>query len=383
MRFCIISGACLSRTHGTGAQLLRIFAPVDKSLFHLYYSSYFGLSQLNNSFLLEDPRYWKPLRGKRLLIKLQQILRLSWWQGNKVRRRLIQSLIKSHNLKYDVAYVVVVSEEEAQRAVSLLQCLNCPYVVNIMDLLHVDGLIPDTMIGFKKLLKNASFTNVLTPEIKTEVEKFEVDKIEIVPFCQDPSPLLSQPPSSTQNLRIIITGAIHKSGADLIAQAWPGLLEKYADIELIYLGTSLDKLPASLKQIVNYPGYISDPEEYQQILVKSHLAYLPGPREMDCYGRFSIPSRLSDFFMAGLPILANVAPSSATENFLKPLVPDCVQFTRTSTELLQAIEYFTCSDSTWQQASKKARTFAMENLSVEVIRRRVFERLLEASKLRH
>lgn len=378
MKLCIISGAGLCKTHGTGAQLLRIFASGNTPFFHFYHSSGFGKSQYDRSFLLEDPRYWKPRRGKRLLTKIQQFLHLSWWQGNQVRKRLFRSLINSNQLKCDVAYVVVVDEREAQRGASLLEHLDCPYIVNIMDLLHPDGLVPNAMPGFKKLLENATSIVTLNPEIKAEVEKFKVKEVEVIPFCQEITSFATQPPSE-RGIRIVITGFVHQGSANFIADAWSKLTQRFPGIELVYLGPSFDRLPDSFKKIARYGGYVSD-EEYQYTLATSHLAYLPGPIEMDCFGRFSIPSRLSDFFMAGLPVLANIAVGSATENFLKPLVPDCVHFTRTKKELLNAIESLTGSDEKWLNASQTARTFARSHLSEDIIRSRILEKLLISSQ---
>ena len=149
MRVCIISGLGMVKSHGTGAQLLRLFDASNTPFFHFYFTSWhYGKSVCDNSFALEEPAKWPWYRGRRFMARLERFLKISWWDGNNaVRAVKLQAFLKSHDLKADVAYVIVASEDEAQRAVSLLQHLQCPYVVHLMDLVHQQGLIPEAMPG--------------------------------------------------------------------------------------------------------------------------------------------------------------------------------------------------------------------------------------------
>jgi len=370
----------MSRSHGTGAQVLRIFQEGNLPFFHLYWTSiYWGRSECSGSFCLEDPRYWPWRRGRGFITWLQRLTRLSWWQGNQIDPGKIQALIQAEQLFCDVAYVVVVSEDEAQRAVSLLKHLACPYVVNIMDIVHADGLNPADMPGFRQLLTQAAEVLSLNQAIKAEVEKFGISHMEILPFAQDVTQPTLAAPKPGLPLRIVMVGAVHDRGLQLLTQTWSSLVQHYPKVELVYLGRHFHTLPPFLQKVTQHPGMVSV-ETYNSILATCHLAYLTGPSELNCFGRFSIPSRLSDFFMVGLPVLACVALGSATKQFLDPLVPHCVRYTNKSSELLQAIEDFTSSEKRWQAASQQACTFALENLSLDVVRTRILERLASACK---
>ena len=55
------------------------------------------------------------------------------------------------------------------------------------------------------------------------------------------------------------------------------------------------------------------------MLTSMHLAYLPGPDgnpAEDCIARFSFPSRLTDYFWHGLPVVGPLFGNSATAQVL-------------------------------------------------------------------
>lgn len=375
MQVCLITGPALASTHGTGAQILRIFGQSGLLFFHLYWSLLRGRSEINNSHRLEDPLHWPWYKGRRFVSKVERLLGVSWWNGNTVRVNKFRALLKARRLDCDVAYVSVSNEDEAQRAVSLLKHLNCPYVVHIWDICHPGGLDPETMTGYSQLFKGAFASLALNDAIKAQVERFSVSNVEIVSFGQEVTPETANPPAPGQTLRILITGSLYPKGLNLIERCWPSLA-KNRQIDLIYVGAHSTAIPESLRPFMTDRGYVSD-AEYQDIVRTSHVAYLTGPSELDFLGRFSVPSRLSDFLMAGLPVLACVAAESATEKFLSPLAPSCVHFTRTPEELSRGLDHFS-SPKRWRDASDDAKSFALENLAMPAVRKRILDTLTRA-----
>ena len=220
---------------------------------------------------------------------------------------------------------------------------------------------------------------MLNEALEQQVLKFEVAEVAIVPIGQELTHNIAHSPEPNQKLRVLTVGSVHKGGLDLLAQTWPMLTQRYAQLELLYAGKEIAAFPASLKKVMTYCGFVTDKEEYEKILSSSHIAYLTGPSELDCFGLFSVPSRLSDFFMAGLPVVACAASGSATEKFLAPLEFDFVQLTRNETELAQGIASFVDNPATWQVASGKARAFATNHLSINVIRSIIFAKLSAAA----
>lgn len=377
---CVISGLSLAHTHGTGGQLLRFFEGAKVPFFHLYFTSFkYGKSECDNSYRLEDPYYWKFYRGRRFLIRLARRLKLSWWdEHNNVRPNKIQNLLKSNQLQADVVYAVVVSEDEAQRANSLIKYLNCPYVVHFMDLLHQEGLDPATMPGLRQLLCHASSVLVISEAMKREMLKFGISNITVIPPGQTVSEYVAEFPNVNQKIRLATIGSVHPAGLELLAAAWPELATRNPRLELLYAGIMQEDFPSTLKQALHYQGYISDKHEYQKFLASCHLAYMTGPPSLDCFGLFSVPSRLPDFFMAGLPVVACPVPGSATEGFLTVHDPAFVKLALTPAQVVQGVESFISSSERWQQASQQAHTFATQQLSIDIIRQTVFDKLSEA-----
>ncbi|AGY56432.1 glycosyltransferase [Gloeobacter kilaueensis] len=383
MKVCIVTPFCLSNSHGTGVQLLRLFADDDYS--HLYWSSASGFSECDNSLLLEEQfNWWKFSRGKGRLEQLMGLMGLSSvWRHNELISDSYRNLL-AEQYRPDLAYVVVIDETSAQKAVSLLEVLGCPYIVHIMDLMHPGGLQPQ-MSGFRRLFAGASGVFALSENIRQEVLKFPAPACRVFPIVRSIGRAVQLPPGPDAPLRIVMVGSLYyQAGLQCLAQAWDSLIERYPRLELVYAGPQSqihNYLPARLKKILDYRGYLRN-EEVEAILLDCHLAYLPGPclpTHKDKYSKYSIPSRLTDYLMAGLPIVAYLASGSATEQFLTPLMPLAVRRTMTPGALAQAVQEFVERPERWQAASRAAHTFACEQCSVEGVRETLMNELQRAA----
>ena len=377
MKVAIITGYCLATTHGTGAQILRIFGGQGIPFFHLYWSAKEAdVREYDASFLMDDwqfPYY----RGRRTFDRLRRKIGASWWRNNRVHASKLKHLLTSNDLHYDVAYVVVANEAEALRANSLLEILNCPYVVHLMDLQHDDGLSTRDMPGYSQLLGEASKVLALNEALAAEVRKFRKTDVFVVAFGQDTTPLAKKTTIPGEELRILMSGALHPVGMDLLIQAWPRMKARYPNLRIVYTGAYSQAIPVNLESILDNKGYL-DKQDYQNVLQTSHLAYLTGPSTHDSLARYSIPSRLSDFLMNGLPILACFAPGSIAEKFVMPLIPDCVHMTRTPEQILDGLNDYLSSQDRWYRASNTARSFAEANLSIDKVRRDVVDALMKS-----
>src|SRR5699024_4845996 len=93
MRVCIITGPALAATHGTGAQILRLFNDGETDFHHLYWSSRpFGRSEYRRSYRLEDPQ-WRLRGAGRLVRAARRGLGLHWWSGTRVNARRLARLL--------------------------------------------------------------------------------------------------------------------------------------------------------------------------------------------------------------------------------------------------------------------------------------------------
>ena len=278
-----------------------------------------------------------------------------------------------------MVHAFATSEESARRCLSLIDHLRQPFVVHIMDVQHEDGLDPATMPGFAELLRRASSVLVINAAIETEVRRFSFREVEVVPFGQAVYDLPPRPPSPDHDARrVFITGAIHHRGLDLLTAAWPRIAARFPRAELVYTGTQFDAFPAALRPHVKNLGFV-EPSRYLEILRSSHVGYVPGPVELGCYGRFSIPSRIADFYMAGLPVVACVAPGSAAEQFLRPTLGEhFVQIPRDADELVTQLTFWLADEPLRAAAGLRARRYAEAHLSSAHVAERVVAHLQAA-----
>ena len=382
MRVGILSEFCLAGSHGSGAQMLRVIddAPLDS--FHVYWSSLqFGPSEKGReSYLFEDPLFWRKLRLNRVMTKLHAAVGLRGWRGDSLNVRLFERLVPKSRTRADVLYAFATSEESARRCLSLVEHLRKPCVVHVMDLQHANGLDPGAMPGFAGLFRRASSVLAINEAIAREVQKFAVREVEVVPFCQRVYDLPPPDPRPGDAFRVAVVGAIHHRGLDMLAEAWPRVLEKFPAAELVYAGRQLDAFPAGLRPHVADLGFLTG-SRYLDALRRSHVGYVPGPVDLGCYGRFSIPSRIADFCMAGLPVIACVAAGSATEIFLRPVRGEFVRIPENAAALVDQLAAWMGDETLRAAAGKQARRFAETHLSSAHVAPRVAAHLRAACAL--
>lgn len=382
MRVGILSEFCLAGSHGSGAQMLRIIDHARLDYFHVYWSSRpFGLSAAGRrSRLFEDPLFWRPLRLNRAMVKLHAAVGLAGWHGRALNAPLFDRLVPPSQRQCDVVYAFATSEGSARQCLSLIEHLDKPCVVHIMDVQHENGLDSATMPGFSGLLRRASSVLAINEAIEREARKFPVQQVEVVPFCQTVYDLPPRETPSGDARRVAIIGAIHHRGLNLLAEAWPRVLARFPRAELVYAGQQFDAFPATLRPHVKDLGFVEG-ARYLDLLRGSHIGYVPGPVDLGCYGRFSIPSRIADFCMAGLPVIACVAPESAAEIFLRPARGEFVQIPGGAAELLDHFTFWLGDDARRAAAGDAARRFAETRLSSAQVAQSVVARLRAACSL--
>lgn len=374
MRIAVITQAELARSHGTGAQILQLLDGADYHHFY-WYVMHGRMSEVRSSTLLADtaPRIRK-VRGA--VLRLKKWTGTSWWRNdNVVNRFKFMRLTESLGVPFDVAYVVVASEADASRACSLVQLLNVPYVVNVVDILHPEGLDGEKMTGFRSLVNGASAVLSLLPAITAELAKLTDAPVEEVAVGKPVSQWIARPPEQGKPVRMVLGGRPYVEGCRFLADAWGEVRQLQYPVELWYVGPHFADIPPELRVHCRDAGFMASEEEYQRFLATAHLAFLSGPNVLDQFGRFSFPSRTADYLMAGLPLLAHVAQGSSTEDVLRPLTPEAVALTRQVSDVTSGITRLV---EQWRLASGSVRHFAQQTMSLDVVRESVFNALQHA-----
>lgn len=366
---CVITAHELTRKHGTGAQLLNIYEGEKDFVHFFWHTSHSTERDPSNSIKLS---MWPSTRRfiRRPVLWASKLLGTAWWYGNTVNINRFKRL--TARLKpFDIAHVIVSDDDSAAKAKQLLQVIGCPYVVQLYDLLHEDGLSSEAQPSFTSLLRESKCCMALTPSLADEAKKFcsNVKIVGIGLSDRRPRCLLDRPVSP---VRVVISGRPYSGGCKLLEDSLPVLRERGIHLEIHYVGAFFCDLPDSLKSITKDWGFLDSDSAYLELLSSMTIGYLTGPHKDDCFGRYSFPSRASDLLMAGVPLIGNVSPRSATAGVFRELLGKGVFIVRSPADVADSIEEIL---ATHAAASSAARGFAERNFSIESVRDAVFREL--------
>lgn len=370
MRVALLSGPAINTRHGSGVQLLRIFEGLDVQPWHLYWKSTAGYrSDCGKAMMLSHLPRLKRLRGGRAIELFERALGVAWWRGEQVSADRLRRQLARRRWACDVAYLSVASESEAREAMSIVRALGCPYVVHMMDLCHDGGIDPATMSGYRELLRGAASVLVVSEPMLEEVRKVRCEDVELVSIAKAPTPPATEPPNPSGSYRIVMIGSL--GGGDnpalgVLADALEILRPRWPGLQCVYMGQSEHLLPERLRRRVTLPRP-ADLGAFDRELRACHLAYLPVPMRLDCYGRFAPVGRLTDYLMAGLPVAYCIARGSAPKRMLDSFEPEAARRVETAGQLAEAAAYFADSDR-WRAANQRLRAYAESHCAIEALR---------------
>lgn len=377
MKVLSITQAELARSHGTGAQVLELLEETDYH--HVYWHVCHGMrSESTRSTLLSDRL--PPVPGIRKLCRVaRSCLGRTWWRGTSVNRAYFESLLRSAG-PFDVAYVVVASEFDAARALSLLDIADIPFVLHVCDILEPGGL-NQVMTAFASLVSRASCVFSLLPSITAELEKLCSRQFAPLPIGKPASPVTAQPPESGGPVVVTFGGRPYAAGCSALAAAVPLLKNTLGGrLALRYVGPHFRDVPAELKRHCNDLGFVSDEGQFRKHLAEAHIAFLSGPDTLDRFGLYSFPSRVVDYLHAGLPVVGCVPAGSATSRILSESAPDAVSLGESVTSLHDGIMRFGSSIEAWRQANQSAMSAARSLFLLSKVRTTLIDALRNAAE---
>lgn len=384
----LLTGPPLALTHGTGAQLLFLFGADDIPSVHLYWNStVHGVSHDDRrSFLLEDPHFRWPIRGKQLLARLLGALGASWWRDDRVHRGRLAGLVARQGIDPSVALVLPAGETDARRCRSLLRRFQIPFVLWVMDLEHLGEITPASHPALADLARRASVCVGISQPIADVLAAIgDRRDTRVIPFTRTDPHVHAAAPEADEPLRIAMVGSLQYTHGLLPLEAvWNRLHREVGRAELHYFGpeSMLERLPSRLRAVVVYKGFFRDRRQLDEEVARCHAAYLPGPTEPiteSCYSRYSIPSRLGDYLALGLPVLANVPPDSATGRFLAPVVAaGGARLVSKADGIAAGLRAMVRDGDAWERASAANRAHFHEHLALPRIRELVYTALNEA-----
>jgi hypothetical protein len=276
------------------------------------------------------------------------------------------------------AYVIVASEEEAKIARQILDVLDADYLVNVMDYLHLDPEEPAEFPQFAALLKGAKKIFALTPPIQAALARISGRKdVSILGVAREPADRRQRTfATETNPLEIVMMGSVdYTRGLRELQNFCDGLDVTGIKYRLNYIGTREMRERLGTELQVSYRG-VRLGAERDAMLNTMHLAYLPGPDgnpAEDCLARYSFPSRLTDYFWHGLPVVGPLFDDSATAQMLGGLIGKGVWFSQEHKQLVAVANNLAKSPQAWEAASGAAYNFAQENFSMNRTAKTILE----------
>jgi len=308
---------CASRTNALGVQMLHLAEPFGPAWADCYwYNDGRGKSEAPTSYRLYSsiPDLWPFATGRGFVSRMTGRLGLGWWRGNHLIARK-----KSHlrRLLDDIGFAFVgpLWNNDATRCREILQTIGCPFVVHIWDFLD-----KPLNADYQWLFSHAEQVFYLSPTMVQEIRATAQCETSLLSIARGHSQFKARH-CGADMLKIGLVGTLstYSDGVELLSRAIDKLHSQFAEIRIKYLGAreQLAIIPESLREFVEYAGYLYG-DVRDKALADCNVAYLPGPLlspQEDARSRHSIPSRLADYMAIGLPVIAAVHPSSATNAF--------------------------------------------------------------------
>ncbi len=356
--------------HGTGVQIKLFAGQLGETPPHICWDverpvsdTYQPVCNLDTSLL----RVWPFRRGRGLVVDMEKKLGLTWHNQSRIEKQLRQFSSKTD--RKPRAYVIAASEEEAGISRQILKALDAEYVVNVMDYLHLGDTNLPEFPQFAALLRGAKKIFALTPPIRAVLAQISGrTDISILGVAREPANKLTRSfVPGAKPLEIVMMGSVdYQRGLQELHKFCENLDGTGIKYNLNYIGTLEMRKKLGDRLPVNYCG-VRLGADRDALLHSMHLAYLPGPDgdpAEDYLARFSFPSRSTDYFWHGLPVMGPLFADSATVQMVADLRGRGVWFSQDSRQLVSAVKTLVENPQSWTSASEAVYDFAQKNFSI-------------------
>jgi Glycosyl transferases group 1 len=231
---------------------------------------------------------------------------------------------------------------------------------------------------FVQLIRAAKHVLCLNRIIENEMKRVGAVCTSIFPLCSNIIPAARTAPNGP--LRIVMSGALYKDlfgetkAMQLLREVWPQIRQDFPDAELHYSGAASWGLPDELRTQIHDHGLLSA-ESYQQLLNSSHMAYVPVSHPKNSDGRYSLPSRIPDYLIAGLPVIACTTDGTGIYEFFQSTPRECTRLVDSVNEFLSTVREFASDSDKWERTSQAARTYSAGAFAVKPAQEELFQRL--------
>ena len=274
------------------------------------------------------------------------------WTNDQLHAGFLRRLVARHKDQVSVIYAAPLDNADATRMKQLIEAFHRPFVLHIWDMF--DGAAKPG--GSQEwLIKHAESVLCLSKPIYEEVARLRPDADYLL-FLRKPAAVRASAPQG-KRLRVALIGNLgsYSEGVDLLNEAIDLLSPRGFTIDVSFIGptATLKRLKSPIFSKVQPVGFAKTDADRDRALSKCNVAFLPGPFEdpaQEMRSRYSIPSRVLDFFAVGLPVVGTVHPDSATADLFRSVDITSRVFCRTAPEIAASLEQLT-DPAVWNAAS--------------------------------
>jgi hypothetical protein len=373
MRVVLVTETALTSRHGTGDQLLACLADCDLEVTHIFSAGWEGWrSDRPRSLCLPEP-LWLERRPRLRLLALS--LGFYWWRFGGLSRRS-RNKIRTNCLPCDLVWVVVGGETGAQVARRIVEELRAPMVLHLMDL-YADSI--DQCPALSGLARSSAGMIALTANLAGELERVSGRPCTRIGIGRELDVPRATPPGP-DGWDLLLTGRAYPESLSLLAAAVRLLPERARPRAIHYPGKIDRKLPPELAAQVTRLDFAPDRESFAAVVAARHIAYLQTSTSLDYYGRYSYPSRVTDYLAAGLPSVGHSPVGSAALVELGHARPGVRIGAGGPEQVAADLLELATRPTAWREASDAARAFAEKRHDIRRVRAHLFSTLRNSAK---
>lgn len=305
---------------GTTVQLRRLLAGKDR-IWHVYGVPGSKFDAIPDNVISIPVRIdpWYPFfKGARTMRQLWR----RWVVGCLALRKLKRKQRSLGAVPPQSAYVVLLDDANAAHARSTLMATGISqYTLHLMDLFHT-RFDPKQQPQLHALLAGATRVLTVSKRLADEIRPSCRVEVEVFPLASGcPSDLTVKP--DLDRPTVIMSGALYSAHphkvlffTEVLLPAWRQLQLELPQARWIYTGADGDYVKEVAGDSIEVLGLLEE-RAWAEILGSCCLGILPVIHSPDDHYKYSVPSRIVDYFYAGVPVLAPQTAGTATADFMR------------------------------------------------------------------
>ncbi len=375
----------ISLAHGTGAVLIKQLAEYPRAKMANIFAFPYGEAWLEKSLrLLKDDNL--KTRVIHAAIQIRQALRGERAVDGYYYKHVAKGLAKLR-FSPEVLYANPAKHENLSSIIELRKYYRIPTIIYFQD--YTFELGEDFYRELKKVLSDRQTKEIwaLTPEIASEIENKTGIAAKVVnnQHIEIGSQKKTQFNAFGENFKTIIMGTIYSVEiVEFLKRLWSVMKESLPELSPIEWFAH----PKAIKRIkekietepeIQYRGFLQG-EELNKKLLSADLSIIPvnvGRKAEDSIAQYSLPSRISELAVLGVPMFVIASPDTATARYIQRTeIAVCESADDLEACKSKIVEFM--KNQTMREAfSQRTRDYAEKNLDIKRYREELYHKFVE------